>query len=450
MNRSFDYLKCNNDIVNELKKLGKIGKCLKHSANACFYVSKMNPNSVIKVFNCHSQNYDIINERKNNFINEIEILKCLNKTIQYGITQVKNSGSFEISNCFCVYYEMPKYEVYNNNKNVISILNDFKYLYWVLKQIHDLGYIHFDIKRNNIMFYMNKPVLIDFGCAKKKSGKIELPKGPKWFKPPELLNRLTSDDNLQYDIDYEKSDIYMMSKTLWAVLQNGIYENGFYGEYNRNYLEDIKKRINLNCEPLNLLFENTIIKDWSQRLSIEECIRLLENQIKILENEYSESCIKNDCYVNYDLLEILHSVKPSKLVYTDSITIEKIIKEIKRIIILRISDEVKILDSNISQFSKELLKPVAENHYIIEYKDKKINIVINSINVYKLDQNQVRCELILDDIDDFNDRFTFFPQFSYIESEEISGTYYLDSSHIIIVELDSNDEKLSISSLFKL
>ena len=181
------------------------------------------------------------------------------------------------------------------------------------------------------MAYMDRPVIIDFGCAQKESGKIKLPKGPKWFKPPELLDRSTSDENLQNCIDYKKSDIYMMSKTLWAVLQNGMYEKGFYGDYNRNYLLGINDKLKVNCEPLNLLFENTIITDWAQRLSIKECIMLLDNQIDILNDEYYESGIGNKQYVNYNLLEQLHVEKPSILVFEDGVSIEKIVKRIKEI-----------------------------------------------------------------------------------------------------------------------
>lgn len=441
-----NYLDAHKDIVKELKLQGIIeGDAVSNGMNGRVYSSKNNRNNVVKVFNCKNSNEEAIIEHKDDFINEIQTICNLNKSIKEGITQIINSKYYEIDGNYVQYYEMPKYCKYYRHKDAIKILNDFIYLFEILDNIHKFGYVHLDIKPDNIMIYNNKPIIIDFGCARKNDVNIKLPRGPKWFKPPELLSDLTAKNPLAYDVDYVKSDIYMMSKTLWAMLQGDIYaDKGFCGDYSRNYLQNTVMRINLNCEPLHLLFENTIISDWCNRLSIEKCKELLQNQVDILSRQYD----KNNTNANYDLLKSIHYQKPNRLIYSDSDKFEAILQGITKVTIIRLSDTKNMHLDSVLDFEKERLDIIAKNHYIIKSHNKLIHISIRSLEIFKANEYQFTVKLCLDDMDHVKDKYRLLPMSrSGVDPKELDAICYLDSDYEIQVKLDSEYEKLSLSRL---
>ena len=441
-----NYLDAHKDIVKKLKLQGIIeGDVVSNGMNGRVYCSKNKKNIVVKVFNCKNSNEEAIIECKDDFINEIKTICNLNEFLKEGITQIISKEYYEIGGKYIQYYEMPKYCKYYRHNGVIEILNDFIYLFEILENIHKFGYVHLDIKPDNIMIYNNKPIIIDFGCARKNDVSIKLPRGPKWFKPPELLSNLTAKNPLAYDVDYVKSDIYMMSKTLWAMLQGDIYaKKGFCGDYSRNHLQNIVMKINLNCEPLHLFFENTITSDWSNRLSIEKCKELLQNQVDILTKQYDN----NNTNTNYDLLKSIHYQKPNKLIYSDSDKFEGILQGITKLTVIRLSDSKnKSLDSIIN-FEKELLDKIDKNHYIIKCHDKSIHISLKKLEVYKANEDQFIVKLCLGDMDHVKDKYKLLPMFGGgVDPNELDVVCYLDSDYEIQVKLDSEYEKLSLSRL---
>lgn len=81
---------------------------------------------------------------------------------------------FQINNKYYILLDLfdINFVEYKNNNNTnnryISNIYDFFYiLINTIKDIHNIGYVHRDLKPQNICIYNNKPYIIDFGLSKK-------------------------------------------------------------------------------------------------------------------------------------------------------------------------------------------------------------------------------------------------------------------------------------------
>lgn len=459
------YLRNNQRIEEFLKRNNIIGECINaNSPNSKIYISKQNKNQAVKVFDYKSNcDKNIILKRKCNFDIEIENLKYLNNKIgrefKNGICELIDCGKTEYDNDHYSYYIMPKYDQYNSKNEAIKVLNDFIYLFKVLSQIHKLGYLHLDIKPQNIMSYNNVPVLIDFGCSKRINSECgNFKRVASLFTPPELEEQIEGEYNLD-DIDWRKSDIYMLSKTLWAILQDDIHNRVFFGDFDRKLMESIKNRIDANCEPLIILFSKTIITDIESRITIEECIKLIDIQIQIFRREYSE---KNLNVANFSLLEEIHSNSPDVIEINNVDKIKRIMKKIKVMRLLCSNRRYKNEHCKVMEFENDITNPLCERHFVIRIKNEEkglknlnLHVIIDKIQIIKCDNNKYYLRLIISSKEDkdcleLKDRYSL--PYTYIDNDilffENDGDYYLDYNWTLEYEFNSKSEILSLDSLF--
>lgn len=91
-------------------------------------------------------------------------------------------------------------------------------------QIHNAGYIHFDLKPSNVLFDdIDDPLVADFGQARQilPSGAVVVPAMYNWAMPPETL---------RYGAGSNLGDIYQVGLLLYrAINGNPLYEMQFAG-----------------------------------------------------------------------------------------------------------------------------------------------------------------------------------------------------------------------------
>ena len=104
--------------------------------------------------------------------------------------------------------------------------------------------------------------------------------------PPELLH-ITD-----VDMDYRPADVYMLAKTIWSMIRNN--DHGFIGEYKRDEPEidlDPNSADILTFEPLHCLLEGATRYDRNKRITIEDALRFLQEQIEIAAGVYNSDKI---------------------------------------------------------------------------------------------------------------------------------------------------------------
>lgn len=137
--------------------------------------------------------------------------------------------------------------------------------------MHSQGFIHRDVKPNNIVRVGDVYKLIDFGLTRKKrGGKMSGYMITRLFRPPELL-KLKNMEHHEYD---GRCDMWSLATTA-VFLQNG--QPLFYGE-----VDDILTMYN-NYEPTGIL--KHLICDYEHRWTAKE---MLENSgIELIEGSLS-------------------------------------------------------------------------------------------------------------------------------------------------------------------
>ncbi len=269
----------------------------KHGGNGevYFYEDNKGNQYALKKFKHPIKNQ---NERFLRFKREIKFLK---ENDIYGIIPLIDSKEFDDFSKYksnsLMYYVMPKAEPFIVAKvhsfGLITILNIFKELASILKCLHKKGLAHRDIKPENILIYKDKYCFSDFGLIWDMSGNRLTcnpePIGPYKIMPPELelVNQIEN-------IDFRKSDIYLLAKVLWMCLKNN--NVGFRGCYNRGdaqiYLGFYEDGLAKSFEPINILLEKSTFENWSDRISIDDFILLIDKQIQVINDSVPETEIE--------------------------------------------------------------------------------------------------------------------------------------------------------------
>ncbi len=190
-----------------------------------------------------------------------------------------------------LWYLMPKTEKYNPRSfSVPQKLEHMLCLGNCIKQLHELGYAHRDIKPKNLLVLEGKVCLADFGLVWNISDtdehvtEVNDRLGPQAIRPPELQPVEKIDG-----IDYRKSDVYLYAKTIWMVLQCN--NSGFPSEYARTvdaiYISKEKFQLE-TAESLDCLLEVATKYNYWERAGIEECINYIENQLRIIKGEIGQ------------------------------------------------------------------------------------------------------------------------------------------------------------------
>lgn len=138
--------------------------------------------------------------------------------------------------------------------------------------MHSQGFIHRDVKPNNIVQVGDVYKLIDFGLSRKMGGgEMTGYMITRWFRPPELL-KLEDTENHKYD---GRSDMWSLATTA-AYLQSG--QPIFYGD-----VDEILTMYN-NYEATGIL--KHLLCDYKDRWTAKQMFE--NNNIEIIDGSLSE------------------------------------------------------------------------------------------------------------------------------------------------------------------
>lgn len=227
-------------------------------------------------------------KRVQRFIKEIKTVFSFQNNVS-GIIPIYDASIFLEENQENLWYLMPKAERYNlKSFTVQEKLEQMIQVGNCIKQLHECGFAHRDIKPKNLLVLENRLCLSDFGLIwniEDIDGTITEVNdrlGPQNIRPTEMQIIEAVDG-----MDYRKSDVYLFAKTIWVVLHDD-YSKGFSGEYSRNHStvyinkDDFKLE---TAEPLHCLMEQCTIYKYWDRIDVEKCINYLEEQVGVIRGD---------------------------------------------------------------------------------------------------------------------------------------------------------------------
>lgn len=227
-------------------------------------------------------------------------------------------------------------------KTFLCVLSDMLLLAKTISVLHQRGIAHRDIKPDNILIRDNRFVLTDFGLVWTINGDRLTQRnerlGPYKIMPPELENY-----DGETDIQYMPTDVYLFAKVLWMMIKND--DNGFRGEYNRGdeqiYLDRKKMQLSVQTiEPIHKLLEKATKSNMNERITIDQCIVYIEEQIQIITGDMSEDLIKNNCF-DEQINKCKAGIMPDSMVVEDIIKIHDEIKKLLSLSSVIIQTEVR-------------------------------------------------------------------------------------------------------------
>lgn len=256
-------------------------------------------------------------KRINRFLREIREVTSLQDSIR-GIIPVYDHFKEEDYNPDLLWYIMPKASSYDiNGKTIQEKLADMLNLAKTIQQLHSREIVHRDIKPQNILVHKNWVCLSDFGLVFNQTidphitGAAERI-GPYDIRPPEMG---MSEKLVGYD--YKCADVYLFAKTIWMILKSS--DRGFSYEYKRNLKGVAFNRDDFNIEslePLHRLMEGATLSEWGKRISIDDCVDYLEQQLAVCTHNISEEQIRKMKYEER-FAEIDNTVGKSETVYKE-------------------------------------------------------------------------------------------------------------------------------------
>lgn len=225
---------------------------------------------------------------------------------------IKIIDVFENNNYFYLVLPYYKSDLFDYIPKLLGKPNKiFKILLGIAKGLsymHSVGYMHGDIKLENIMLTeCEEPIIIDLGLAKKISNPDNAKRitGTLTYLPPEVIEHQHYSDKMDiwalgvmmyimmFDIEPfrrgnidNRDEIFQMIKykdqyypNQWKLSR---HRDNRYIIYKNNY--GYIKMVNLNKMMLK--------KEYNQRLSINNIIEELENILKLFEMDKSKSSLK--------------------------------------------------------------------------------------------------------------------------------------------------------------
>lgn len=376
----------------------------------------------IKVFSAPKDQ----NKREKRFIKEINTVLNLQDRIEEIVPIYDYSLGDGDGNNERLWYLMPKAESYNYLKRSDSEnLTLLRRLGDTIAQLHEMNFAHRDIKIDNILLYDNKLYLSDFGLVWDYSDDQKLTGdgegiGPHDIRPPELERYSDRIDNF----DFRVSDVYLFAKTMWIILTRR--RNGFKGEYSRgnviNSLNDRSIDLGDTLEPLHELMEKATKDDFRDRITINECLRLIDLQVSIFNKSIPQAEINR--YVFEERIgNAITANAADDQVFRD---------ETKKLDICRKLQGAAsfVIDYGFKRFNLGAIKKVqyqSNNIFIISVKGIRFQIdVYVSIDSITIDQNN-KCSCKLK-------RFTQLPD-GIKQIENINELYY-SFDKIIALDVD--------------
>lgn len=233
-----------------------------------------------------------------------------------------------------LWYLMPKAEKYNPRSfSVTQKLEHMLCLGKCIKQLHELGYAHRDIKPKNLLMFEGEVCLADFGLVwniadvDEHITEVNDRLGPQAIRPPELQPVEKIDG-----IDYRKSDVYLYAKTVWMVLHCN--NRGFPSEYSRT-ADDIyidKEIFEFEtAEPLHRLMEEATKHNYWERTDIGDCINYIENQLMVIRGDVRQDLLRELKY-SEEAKRIDATVPSDEKIFRNSASILKILNNMSGVV----------------------------------------------------------------------------------------------------------------------
>lgn len=233
-----------------------------------------------------------------------------------------------------LWYLMPKAEKYNPRSfSVHQKLEHMLCLGNCVKQLHELGYAHRDIKPKNLLMFEGEVYLADFGLVwniddtDEHITEVNDRLGPQAIRPPELQPV----ENIE-GMDYRKSDVYLYAKTVWMVLRCN--NRGFPSEYSRT-ADDIyidKETFEFEtAEPLHRLMEEATKYNYWERTDIENCINYIENQLRVIKGDISQDVLRELKY-SEEAQRIDATIPSDEKIFRNPVSILKILNNMSGIV----------------------------------------------------------------------------------------------------------------------
>lgn len=241
------------------------------------------------------------------------------------------------------WYLMPRANEYSYWGEIPAIkkIKQMRELGNTLQTLHNKGIAHRDIKPDNLLFYKGHCCLTDFGLVWNVNDYLHISDkgealGPIAIRPPEMdwgVDRLMNPPN------YQKVDVYLFAKTLWILLTKD--RRGFRGIYKRSdpeiYLDNTELKMGDTLEPLHRLMEGATQHTNSDRISLSDCLDLLDQQIEIAEGNCRHSVLYS---LKYDeaIKEAKEQIASDITVYSDTVKIQKVMEGMKNLVDLVIDE----------------------------------------------------------------------------------------------------------------
>lgn len=345
---------------------------------------------VVKFFSVdNKRDKKLREERYRRFRREISTLKEIGDSI-HGIIPMIDSYCCEK----CpksddeAWYIMPRAQSkrIKRKEKLENILNDMLQLAETIKLIHEHNIVHRDIKPDNILIYNNRICLCDFGLVYIESEPLtQLGEkiGPLKILPPEM-------DGIWEQIrgcDYKSSDVYLFVKVVWMYIKGDRY--GFRGEYRRGDVQIYLKKSELEIktlEPIHKMLEGGTKTNYTDRISIEDCISLLKKQLAVCNGTMDREQLQEYIYEE-NMLHFKNTETPNMVSYTEENTIKKFMDQSVTGYCLVISDgngSIEIEPLDIINYSENIF----EISYSLTSKD--IRRLVLCVNRIQIEDNKAR------------------------------------------------------------
>lgn len=326
-----------------------------------------------------------IDKRKERFLREIKAVQELQVKIESIVPIYDSCNSADT----VPWYLMPIAQRYEFQKySLRKIVDDAVLLAETLQQVHQGGFCHRDIKPSNLLRYNGRICLTDFGLALKQNEEHRLTAegdmlGPIGFRPPELQH-ITD-----FEYDTCKSDVYMLAKTIWAMITKS--DHGFVGDYKRDthdlYLDPVKFNV-LTFEPMHRMMEGATKYYYEQRLSLEEVIQLLKMQQSALSDDLDVSicnALRAQETITYETVQTRHD----RVVYSDKTKILRILHAASKFSMVKECDpldDYKLgMLNDVSLIEQELIVLTVE---IVDRVEKEYALRVKEIEMLA-DQSEI-------------------------------------------------------------
>lgn len=282
--------------------------------------------TVIKILTTsYNKSIEEREKRRERFQREI---KAVQKVICSNLDVLPIIDSYmDADNYSCEWYVMPKAKEYKYNRRTeLERLKQMRQLGVTLSKLHQVGVFHRDIKPANILYFKNRCFITDFGLVwnveedRHITGENEAV-GPVGIRPPEMENHV---EKLNIEIDPQKVDVYLFVKTIWIILTGN--HKGFRGEYNRTdrmiYLDKDQLNLGKTIEPIHKMMEEATRYDNNERITVDECLSYIDQQIAIAENNVPDTVLSSLLY-DENVSEVKHQISADTTLFkeVDKITV---------------------------------------------------------------------------------------------------------------------------------